>query len=441
MQARARDGETMTPDSPQPDVTATVHAAETPQARSVSLIVIATILVFGALYIARDFFIPVALAVLLSLVLSPIVRWLARWHVPYPAAAALVLGLVVAAVGGPATGSQGPSGRGSRRRRCTPQGRAQASRGGPPGGTGEPGRDAGRAGTTGAATSTPHDVVVAGPSLGSRLAGTSAAVLGGILEVLLLLYALLAVGDLFLQKLVGMLPRRGDREKAVSIARVTEGSISGYLALTALINICEGAVVSAAMAMVGMPTPLVWGVLVAVVEFVPYVGMLSMLVMLTVAALTTFDTVPHALVVPAIYLAINFVQGNVVTPLVMSRRLTLNPVAIFVSLALWWWLWGLPGRSSRCPCSRRSRSCATTSNRSPASVRFSATGKRPSGGAPSGLGCRDHGASAVGVGRGHRRGAAGGARLARITDRADHRPMWAWVGRRAAAGHAPRHYV
>jgi predicted PurR-regulated permease PerM len=333
----------MTPDSPQPDVTATVHAAETPQSRSVSLIVIATILVFGALYFARDFFIPVALAVLLSLVLSPIVRWLARWHVPYPAAAALVLGLVVASVGVAGYGLAGPVRawvtaapvalpKAARKLRAVVRPVEQVS----------------RAATqveqaTGAATSTPRDVVVAGPSLGSRLAGTSAAVLGGILEVLLLLYALLAVGDLFLQKLVGMLPRRGDREKAVSIARATEESISAYLGLTALINICEGAVVAAAMAMVGMPTPLLWGALVTVVEFVPYVGMLSMLVMLTVAALTTFDTIAHALVVPAIYIAINFVQGNVVTPLVMSRRLTLNPVAIFVSLALWWWLWGIAG--------------------------------------------------------------------------------------------------
>jgi predicted PurR-regulated permease PerM len=83
--------------------------------------------------------------------------------------------------------------------------------------------------------------------------------------------------------------------------------------------------------------------MVALAEFVPYVGMLTMSVVLMVAALTTFDTVPHALVVPGVYLAINFVQGNIVTPLVMSRRLTLNPVAIFISLALWWWLWGIAG--------------------------------------------------------------------------------------------------
>jgi len=330
-------------DTPTPDVSATVRAAETPQSRSVSLIIIATILVFGALYFARDFFIPIALALLLSFVLSPVVRSLARMRLPYPAAAALVLALVVGGVGAAGYALAGPVRvwiteapvalpKAARKLRAVVRPVEQVS----------------RAATqveqaTGAATSTARDVVVEGPTLGNRLAGTSAAVLGGALEVLLLLYALLAVGDLFLQKLVGMLPRRGDREKAVSIARATEESISGYLALTALINVCEGAVVAAAMAVIGMPTPIVWGALVAVTEFVPYVGMLAMLAVLTIVALTTFDTIPHALLVPAIYLVINFVQGYVVTPLVMSRRLTLNPVAIFISLALWWWLWGISG--------------------------------------------------------------------------------------------------
>jgi predicted PurR-regulated permease PerM len=332
----------MTSETPRPDLTETVREAESPQSRSVSLIVIATILVFGALYFAREFFIPVALAALLSLVFSPIVRVMARWHIPYPAGAAVVLALVIGAVGGGGYMIAGPVRawvtaapvalpKAARKLRAVVRPVEQVSR-------------AATQVEQATRTDTPtRDVVVQGPSLSSRVAGTSAAVLGGILEVLLLLYALLAVGDLFLQKLVGMLPRRGDREKAVSIARATESSISAYLGLTALINVSEGAVVAAAMAMLGMPTPLVWGSLVAIAEFVPYVGMLVMSAVLTVAALTTFDTVPHALVVPAVYLAINFVQGNIVTPLVMSRRLTLNPVAIFVSLALWWWLWGIAG--------------------------------------------------------------------------------------------------
>jgi predicted PurR-regulated permease PerM len=332
----------MAAETPRPDLTETVREAESAQSRSVSLIVIATILVFGALYFAREFFIPVALAALLSLVLNPIVRVLARWHIPYPAGAALVLALVIGAAGGGGYMIAGPVRAWVAAAPVTLPKAARKLRA-----VVRPVEQVSRAATqveqaTGGAASA-RDVVVQGPSLSSRLAGTSAAVLGGMLEVFLLLYALLAVGDLFLQKLVGMLPRRGDREKAVSIARATESSISAYLGLTALINISEGAVVAAAMAMLGMPTPLVWGTLVALAEFVPYVGMLAMLAVLTIAALTTFDTVPHALVVPAVYLAINFVQGNIVTPLVMSRRLTLNPVAIFISLALWWWLWGIAG--------------------------------------------------------------------------------------------------
>src|SRR5579863_1954569 len=333
--------ETPQPDAPHPDLAETIQEAESPQSRSVSLIVIATILVFGALYFARDFFIPVALAGLLSLVLSPIVRLLARWRLPYPAGAALVLALVVGAVGGGGYMIAGPVRawvsaapvalpKAARKLRAVVRPVEQVSR-------------AASQVEQATGASPVRDVVVQGPSLGSRLAGISATVLGGIIEVLLLLYALLAVGDLFLQKLVGMLPRRGDREKAVSIARATESSISAYLGLTALINISEGAVVAAAMALLGMPTPLVWGTMVALAEFVPYVGMLAMMAVLMVAALTTFDTVPHAVVVPAVYLAINFVQGYIVTPLVMSRRLTLNPVAIFISLALWWWLWGIAG--------------------------------------------------------------------------------------------------
>jgi len=64
---------------------------------------------------------------------------------------------------------------------------------------------------------------------------------------------------------------------------------------------------------------------------------------LSIAGLAYFDSLSHALLVPASYLVINFIQGNIVSPLVMSRRLTLNPVAIFLSLALWWWLWGVAG--------------------------------------------------------------------------------------------------
>jgi len=326
-----------------PNATETVRAAESPEARSIALIVIAVIVVFAALYFARDFFIPLAIAVLLSLALSPAVRWLARHRVPPPVGAAFVLVVGVAAVAGGAYELAGPFRvwvqnapaaleKATRRLRPVVQPVERVTKAADQ-----------VASATNAGSPSPPKVLVQGPSLSSRVFGTGRALVAALLEIILLLYSLLAVGDLFLQKLVDVLPRHGDREKAISIARTTEASIASYLLLTTLINIGEGLVVAGVMALWGMPTPFLWGALVAVAEFVPYVGMLTMLAVLTLASVTVFADLRHALLIPASYLAINFVQGNVVTPLAMSRRLTLNPVVIFVALALWWWMWGIPG--------------------------------------------------------------------------------------------------
>jgi predicted PurR-regulated permease PerM len=195
----------------------------------------------------------------------------------------------------------------------------------------------------GAASTAPREVVVRGPSLISRLFGTTQRFLTGALEVIILLYFLLASGDLFLQKLVKVLPSQGDKRKAVEIARATESSISTYLLTTALVNVTEGIAVGVAMWLLGMPNPALWGALVAVFEFIPYLGAAAMTVILTIAAITTFDSTGEALLVPAAFLGINLIQGNFVSPALLGHRLALNPVAIFVGLAFWYSIWGIPG--------------------------------------------------------------------------------------------------
>src|SRR5439155_4220729 len=92
-----------------------------------------------------------------------------------------------------------------------------------------------------------------------------------------------------------------------------------------------------------MPSPALWGVLVAAVEFVPYLGALTAVVVLGLAGLTTFDNVGHALLIPGSFLAVNLIQANLVTPLLLGHRLTLNPVAIFVGLTFFFWIWGVAG--------------------------------------------------------------------------------------------------
>jgi len=86
-----------------------------------------------------------------------------------------------------------------------------------------------------------------------------------------------------------------------------------------------------------------WGVMVAFLEFIPYLGAFAAVVILGVAGLATFDSVPHALLIPGSYLAVNLIQANLVTPMLLGHRLTLNPVAIFVGLTFFFWIWGVPG--------------------------------------------------------------------------------------------------
>jgi len=89
--------------------------------------------------------------------------------------------------------------------------------------------------------------------------------------------------------------------------------------------------------------PVLWGVLACVLTYIPYLGAVVGIGILGLAALLVFDDLGHALAVPAVYLVVSFLEGNFVTPLVLGRRLTLNPVVIFVGLLFWFFLWGIPG--------------------------------------------------------------------------------------------------
>ncbi len=327
-----------------PDLTALGEALKTVQVRSLALTLLLVLALLYTLYFARAFLLPVVIALLLELLLSPVVRWLGRLRLPAPAGAALVMlallggvGLAVYELAEPAQEwfDKAPRALAQVNAKLHELKRPveQVSR------AAEQLEDAAAVGGSGQQ----REVVVKGPSLVSRVFGTTQTLVAGILEVLILLYFLLAVGDLFLEKLIKVLPQLRDKKKAVRIAREVEASVSIYLSTTTILNLLEGLLLALALWALGMPVPFFWGALAALIEFVPYVGAVAMLVVLTVVALTTFDSVGHALLVPAAFLALNILQSNLVSPLLYSRRLTLNPVAIVVGLAFWWWLWGIPG--------------------------------------------------------------------------------------------------
>jgi len=167
--------------------------------------------------------------------------------------------------------------------------------------------------------------------------------LAGAGETLVLLYLLLASGDLFLQKLVRVMPTLHDKKRAVEISREIRQNISNYLFSVSLINIGLGLVVSGGLYFMGVPNAAMWGILVAVLNFVPYFGPVAGVIVLATVGLLTFDTLWKGLLPPAWYLLLHLLEANLITPVLLGRRFTLNPVVIFVSLIFWTWLWGVPG--------------------------------------------------------------------------------------------------
>ena len=299
---------------------------------------------FYTLYFARAFFVPLILAVMLDFLLSPMIRMLRRIRIPEPVGALLVLlgaVLVVAttvysltdpvrewAAKVPVTVAKTRDELRQLRRPVE-----QVTR------TAEQVEEA----TSVPAGSRTTEVVLKGPSLSERLFGTTQSIVTATIEVAILLYFLLAAGDLFLQKLIKVLPQFRDKKRAVTIARETEASVSAYLFTMTLLNLGEGVVVAIAMALLGVPNAVLWGVLAVVLEYIPYVGAFVLTGILALVGLTTFDDPLRAMLVPAVYVAINLIQGNFLVPMVLGRRLTLNPVAIFIGLVFFWWIWGVAG--------------------------------------------------------------------------------------------------
>lgn len=301
------------------------------------------LLLLGALFFGKDFLLPVCLAFLLALVLSPIVRGMARRGISEGLTAVALVLLVLIGVGSAAYGLSGAV---TQWIADAPtiardvQGKIAALRK-PVDAVVEASSRVEKLTENGDPRT--QRVVLAEPGLLTRAASGVPEVLAKVSLTLVLLLFLLASGDMFFEKLVKTLPTLSDKKRGLRIAREVQREVSRYLLTISLINAGLGVAISVAMWLVGMPNPVLWGIVAALLNFVPYIGAGAGILIVATIALVSFDTPGAILLPPAAYAACTILEGQIITPMLVGRRLEMNAVAVFLAVAFWGWLWGIVG--------------------------------------------------------------------------------------------------
>lgn len=314
------------------------------RATAIAIIGLFLLAIFYTFYFAREIFLPLTLAWILNLLLKPILNFLKRCHIPEAIGAGLLLVGIIGVLAASLILVSDPA---SAWLSKAPQMIEQAS---------DRVRDALRPAesiqraankvdhfrvTSSSDESTPQVEIKRPGLMNTVLSKTSNFfMLAG--ETIVLLYFLMASGDLLMLKTIQALPRFKDKKRAVEIANEMQQQVSRYLGAVSIVNLIEGVVVGIGLAIVGMPNPVLWGALVAAVNYVPYLGALFCVSCITVVSLVTFESFTHALLPPAIYIFVN-ISDNFISPLIIGKQMVLNPLVVFVAVLFWGWIWGIPG--------------------------------------------------------------------------------------------------
>ncbi|HTH97234.1 MAG TPA: AI-2E family transporter, partial [Stellaceae bacterium] len=165
----------------------------------------------------------------------------------------------------------------------------------------------------------------------------------GLFETILILFFLLISGDIFLRRLVEILPRFKDKRQVVALSQQIEKNISLYLLTITMMNIAVGLAVGVSVWACGLDDALFWGALSFLLNYVPILGAFVGISMLVIAGLLQFSSLWHAFLPAIMFLIIHILEGETITPMLLARRFTLNPVLVIISLIFWFWMWGVVG--------------------------------------------------------------------------------------------------
>ena len=300
----------------------------------------------AALYYASNVLLPVFFALLLTLVLQPAVRILHRWSIPPVVSSVVLIAMLFGALFGLGTAIWPALGKWTLRiQQSMPQLQEQLS-----------GLHNHLTGVQkalvnaekmvpGADTKT---VVVAmqGTTLSDRMLAGTGHLASGLVQTVITLLFLLISGDTFLRRLVEILPRFQDKKHAVGIFQQVEDDMSAYLVTITLANAGVGAATGIALHMLRFEDPLLWGVLAFTLNYVPIVGPIAMTAIVFLVGSIGGNPLggeTPGIIPTCVFFAIHLIESQAVTPYLLSRRFTLNPVLIILSLTFWFWMWGIIG--------------------------------------------------------------------------------------------------
>tara|TARA_R100000900_G_scaffold127863_3_gene103255 strand:+ start:119087 stop:120202 length:1116 start_codon:yes stop_codon:yes gene_type:complete len=173
--------------------------------------------------------------------------------------------------------------------------------------------------------------------------GAAPVVIAQFLTTVLLILFLLIFGSRLFAAFVEIFPAIDDKRASLQLVRTIQVELSRYILTVSVINACLGLTVGVALWLFGVQDPLLWGVLVGMLNFAPYVGPLIGVILLVLAGVVQYGAVAFALLPALVYFTINLLEAQVITPLVLGRHMRLNPLIILVWLVIWGWLWGAVG--------------------------------------------------------------------------------------------------
>jgi predicted PurR-regulated permease PerM len=298
----------------------------------------------GAAYLASEILLPFILACILKLLLQPVVRTLEHLYVTRTLASLIVMLLafttivaLTAAISGPASTWAAKLPQGISRLedrlaflRVPIDALQQFTEG-----IDTDGRSSSAASFAGSPT-----LIM---SLMTKVFAGAQSFVSGFFLTVLFLFFLLVHGDTFLRRVIEILPRFGDKRQVVDISQKIENEISTYLITITIMNAAVGTATAIVTWSIGLGDPILWGAIAFLLNYVPILGPVTGTAILLLAGLLTLDPLWRALLPAVLYLGVHLAEGEIITPMLLAKRFTLNPVLVIVALIFWFWMWGAAG--------------------------------------------------------------------------------------------------